>query len=179
MLAASLILVGCSSPQSTESPSGQAAEISVAPAAGEIIAGSGYSYSVPEGWAIPAGLTLQGVDTFAGDLTDDDGFVDNVNVVLSPRGLLTADEVESAGVAELEAVGGLDVTVRDRVIVTGSESAHLSALLTSDGSRYYVEQYYLSDVSQSFVVTFSYSTGVAASDRESLAESVLASWSWE
>jgi len=179
-VAAAALLAGCSSPAGGgDAPDNDVEEVEAAPAAGVLISGDGYSYSVPEGWDVPdTDASTIGADTLAADLTDADGFADNVNVVLSPAGAVTADQVEAAGAGELEGAGATDVEVRDRVQVAGSESAHLTAALTSQGASYSIEQYYLTDDDQTYVVTFSFSPTVDDDAREDLAESVLASWAW-
>ncbi|MDY0912948.1 hypothetical protein [Rathayibacter festucae] len=172
-----VLLAGCSSPAGD---SGSDADtIDTAAATGDTISGDGYSYSVPEGWGAPdADPATMGADTLAADLTDTDGFADNVNVVLSPAGEVSADQVEGAGVTELENAGATDVEANDRVVVAGAESAHLSANLTASGATYAVEQYYVTDDGQTYVVTFSFSPTVDDDQREAVAESVLASWAW-
>lgn len=174
--AALVLLAGCSSTSGSDS---EVDEIDAAPAAGVEIAGEGYSYSVPEGWDVPdTDPTSIGADTLAADLTDTDGFSDNVNVVLSPAGAITPEQVEGTGADELSGAGATEVEVNDRVQVAGAESAHLSASLTAQGASYSIEQYYLTQNEQTFVVTFSFSPTVDDDDREDLAESVLASWTW-
>jgi hypothetical protein len=186
LLAASLTLVGCSvvAPPAPGTGSGggdtgTGTEITTDPATGELITGTGYSYNVPEGWGVPdAAAENPQLDTVAADLTDDDGFADNINVLLSPAGVLTPDVVESAGVSELEQYGATDVTVEPRLTIAGAESSHLSALFSSQGLDYRVEQYYPTQGDQTYVVTFSFSQDVSEADRIALAESVLATWAW-
>ena len=178
VLATALVLAGCSvlppAPDTdTEAPTSDAA-----PATGELISGDGYTYNVPEGWGPPPQDVSSGADTLALDLTDDDGFSDNVNVLLSPAGSITADQVEQAGPPELEDSGATDVEVRPRLAIAGEESAHLSALFTQGGATYQIDQYYPTHDGQTYVVTFSFSQTVSQGDREDLAESVLASWAW-
>lgn len=192
VVAASLVLTGCSlgipesSSPSSPSPSAEQAEpsggaggLDVEPAAGETITGSGYSYVVPEGWGVPAqsvpGFTP---DTLAANLQDTDGFADNVNTLKSPAGVVAPEVVESAGVEELKSVGATDVIVGERVLVAGAESAHLSTELTNSGTTYGVEQYYVSNAEQTYVVTFSFSQTVPAEERVRIAESVLVTWVW-
>lgn len=161
----------------TSEPAAEAAEITVAPATGETFEGTGYTFTAPEGWAdITAELAGSGVDFAAGDANDADGFADNLNVVISPAGAVSADEIEPAAKGELE-TQATDVTVRDRVMVAGSEAAHLSAVLASEGTDYQIEQYYVASSDQTFVVTFSFSPTVSEADRNDLALSVLATWS--
>jgi hypothetical protein len=184
LVAAAVTLAGCSllpgAPTVDPAPSTTSAPpSSVAPATGATITGDGYSYQVPEGWDVPeAPVPGFDPDSIALDHTDDDGFSDNVNVILSPAGAITADQVESIGVSELEGVGATEVQVNDRISVAGAESAHLSALLSSNGTGYQIEQYYPTNAGQTYVVTFSFSETVTQTDRVALAESVLASWVW-
>jgi hypothetical protein len=133
---------------------------------------------VPEGWGIPDAGDNPQLDSVAADLTDDDGFSDNINVLLSPAGELTPDVVESAGVSELEQYGATDISVEPRLTIAGAESSHLSAIFSSQGLEYRVEQYYPTNGGQTYVVTFSFSTDVSDADRIAVAESVLASWTW-
>jgi hypothetical protein len=177
-LALAVALAGCSSPATTASGD-SAPSLDAAPAAGETISGNGYTYALPADWGVPSDVGgVSGFDTLAADLTDDDGFADNVNVVISPAGVITAEQVESQGVDELESAGASDVTVKDRVSVAGAESAHVSARLATQGVEYLVEQYYVSSEDQTYVVTFSFSPDGPEGDRREVAESVLASWSW-
>lgn len=173
--ALALLLTGCTSAGSGS----DVEELEAAPAAGVEITGDGYTYAVPDGWDIPdTDPSSIGADTLAADLTDTDGFSDNVNVVLSPAGAVTAEQIESTGVDELTGAGATDVEVEDRVQVAGTESAHLSGALTAQGASYSIEQYYLTQDDQNYVVTFSFSPTVDDDARQDLAESVLASWTW-
>jgi hypothetical protein len=192
LLAASLVLTGCSfSTSGSSTPAGEpsaessapstqeSSGLDAAPATGETITGDGYTYVVPEGWAVPdqevAGFNP---DTLAANRQDTDGFADNVNVLKSPAGLVTPDLVESAGVTELEGAGATDITVDDRVTIAGSESAHLSASMSSEGVTYGIEQYYVSTDDQTYIVTFSFSDTVTPDERRAVAESILVTWTW-
>jgi len=119
-----------------------------------------------------------GTDTLAVDLDDTDGFSDNVNVILSPAGAISSEQIEDAGVTELENAGAEGVEARPRIAIAGEESAHLTALFSTDGVEYQIDQYYPTHDGQTYIVTFSFSPDVPAADREDLAESVLASWTW-
>ncbi len=170
-IAGILSLAACANGDTT------AEELSAEPATGTTIAGDGYTYVVPEGWTVP-GDTGFDLDSVAMDSEATGNFASNVNVLLSPGGKLTADEVEEAAIPELESVGATDVTVHDRLTIAGSESAHLSAQLAQQGVEYVSEQYYLSDEDQTYVVTFSFAGDTAVEDRRSVAESVLVTWEW-
>lgn len=183
LAASALVLAGCSlaAPQAPDTGGDTGGDVptsDAAPATGELITGDGYSYNVPDGWGLPPQDVGSGSDTIALDLTDDDGFSDNVNVLLSPAGTITSDQVEEVGVDELEGAGATGVEVRPRVGVAGEESAHLTATFTQSGATYQIDQYYPTHDGQTYVVTFSFSETVSQADREALAESVLASWTW-
>lgn len=149
-----------------------------APATGTKIEGTGYSFNAPEGWDVPPNANGAQADSFAGDLTDQDGFADNVNVALSPSGAVTPEQIETVGVKELESVGASDVTVGERAEIAGSESAHLSASMKVGEISYVVDQYYLTRDDQTYVVTFSFSPDVSAADRATITDPTLASWTW-
>ncbi|MFD3443579.1 DUF308 domain-containing protein [Microbacteriaceae bacterium 4G12] len=193
-LIVALVMIGASSPavragvDSVRSlagipaaPSPPAPPLSTAdlvPMADGLITGDGYSYSVPAGWGVPENAPAD-VDTFAMDLTAPADWADNVNVVISPSGVVTADDVESAGVDGLEDGGATDVMAHDRVTVAGSESAHITASFDFDGLEYDIHQYYLTRDDQTYIVTFSYSKSVAEADATRVAASVLTSWVWD
>lgn len=181
ILAASLLLAGCGGADSPEGSGGPAESGSSQPAAtGDTITGTGYTYNVPEGWGEPE-QSIPGFtpDSLAADLTDTDGFADNINVILSPAGEVTAEQVETAGVAELEGAGYGDVTIEDRVQVAGSEAAHLSATLTQGDTTSAMNQFYVNADGQTYIVTFSYNVDVSDADRAAVYDAVLASWAWD
>ncbi|MFS0868255.1 hypothetical protein AB3M83_13085 [Microbacterium sp. 179-B 1A2 NHS] len=183
VLASAIALAGCSTaaPEVEESQAPTASAPAVAPAAGGTVEGDAYVFSTPEGWGFPEEAP-EGYDEtmFSADLTDTDDFTDNLNVITSPAGEITPEQVESDGVAELENVGATDVTVLDRVTAGGVESAHLTAGFASpEGVEYTIDQYYLTDAGQTHIVTFSFSPDVPQEDRDALAQSVLATWQWK
>ncbi|MFB8891286.1 MULTISPECIES: hypothetical protein [Microbacterium] len=201
LVSAALLLAGCggqpgdtaasgdagasSAPSSSSSSSSAPAASApdVAPASGEMITGTGYSFSVPEGWAIPEQELpgMEQVDVFVADLSDPSAtFADNVNVVLSPAPqAISADDVEKYGVEELEGqAGATDVTVQERTSIAGGESAHITASVTQQDVTYNVDQFYPSHDDQTYVVTFSFSPDVSEADRAAVYDAVLASWAW-
>lgn len=189
LLLAALALGGCAAPAASSggvaeatpeaTRTSSAATLDAEPATGDLITGDGYSYTVPEGWAVPE-QEVSGFapDTYVVDLQDADGFADNVNVIASPAGLLSADRVEEAGVSELEAAGATAIEVKDRVLVAESEAVHVTASIETAGTAYALEQYYVSDDDQTYIVTFSFSESLAAADRDAIAGSVLVTWAW-
>lgn len=198
LISAALLLAGCggqaddtaasgdagASPAPSSSSSAPAASApDVAPASGETITGTGYSFSVPEGWAVPE-QALPGaerLDVFVADLSDPTAaFADNVNVVLAPEGqTVTPEQIEKEGIEQLKTqAGATDVAVAQRTVIAGGESAHITASVTQQGGSYNVDQFYASNDDRTYVVTFSFSPDVSDADRAAVYDSVLASWAW-
>ena len=75
-------------------------------------------------------------------------------------------------------VGATEVEVRPRVTIGGIESVHISAQLSRNGTTFWTEQYLPIDSGTAYTTTFSFGESVAQGDREALAESVLATWTW-
>ena len=151
--------------------------LSVDPATGVLLTGTGYSFNAPEGWTVPSD-TPPAADVFAVAPPDADGFYNTVNVLFAPANGESAETVEIKGVAYLEGIGATDVQVRPRVAVAGSESVHFSAGRSSNGASYRSEQYIVTANGQDYTVTFVFNITLSQADREALAESALASWTW-
>ncbi|PUA80988.1 hypothetical protein C7S10_11400 [Nocardioides currus] len=134
---------------------------------------------MPKNWGKP-GRTVPGFDpdSAAFDLRDTDEFTDNINVIASPTGRISPDEIEDGVQEELERTGATDVEVHDRVVIAGEESAHVSGGSSVNDVDYIVEQYYVSNDDQTFVVTFSFSPDVPAKKRTRVTDSTLSTWTW-
>jgi len=167
-----------SAPSNSSSASSQPADTGVAPATGSVVSGDGYSYTIPVGWAQQDAALAPGTDTVAADGAPTGPFANNVNVVLSPAGAFTPDNVEAAAGNELETAGATEVQVLDRVTVAGEETAHVTAVMTVSDLTYRIHQYYVTSDDQTYVVTFSAAVDVPDEEMISTAESVLATWTW-
>lgn len=166
---------GCSEASSTaEAPRG-----STSVASDREFTGTGYGYDVPRGWDSPAqdvpGFDL---DTFAVDRRDNDGFTDNVNVILAPGRAMPPRQTEVSAKRELAAAGARRISVNDRVRVAGVVSPHLSAVMSLNSTPYAIDQYYVTANGQTYLVTFSFSRDVRAGDRAEVMDAVLTSWVW-
>ena len=180
-------LAGCFSPSPISPTTGETTPtteesappaISVDPATGELLTGTGYSFNAPEGWVVPPDAPPQ-ADVFAVAPPDADGFYNTVNVLFAPSIGDDAETMEIRGVAYLESIGATDVQVRPRVAVAGIESVHISAARTSsNGVNFRSEQYLVPADGVDYTVTFAFSDTMSQADREALAESALASWTW-
>lgn len=185
VVASVMLLTGCFSSQIQESTDGgttsstssepQASE--QAPA-GPVVEGTGFRFTAPDGWVEadppPTGADVAAIAEDAGD----DGFADNVNVVLAPSGLVSLDTVEEQVPVELTAGGATDLVVGDRVEVADTQAAHFTATANAPQGSYTVEQYVFSSSDQTYVVTFSFSVEVAPEDRLRVSDAVLATWAW-
>ncbi|MCW2768849.1 MAG: hypothetical protein JWR27_282 [Aeromicrobium sp.] len=189
-LLAGLALAGCggndSDGSSGDSGSGKdstsaAPANDAEPSDGDTVKGKGYAFNAPKGWEVPK-QDIPGTeqtDTFVADLTDADGFADNINVIrLDPAPIKDLDPLEKALIKELVGAGAKNVKAGDRLDVDGDAAVHISSKLTQQGASYLTEQYNPIHDGVSYVVTFSFSTDVSQSDRDKTAESVLASWNW-
>jgi hypothetical protein len=193
LLVTALALTGCAAPSgdagkdektttessaSAEPDAGAARELDAAPATGETVSGTGYTFVAPQGWGMPAGgIPGFDPDAFVANLQDADGFTDNLNIILSPIGPFTPDQIEATALVELKATA-TDVEVKERVMIGGVESVHVGAAMAVGETSSAVEQYYVSSDEEGYVVTFGFSETVPEADREALAESVLVTWEW-
>ncbi|MCK6079129.1 hypothetical protein KZX37_00680 [Microbacterium sp. EYE_5] len=180
LVLAALVMTGCGGRSDAETPPSATSDLpAIAPADGETVAGEAYGFTLPQGWGFPDGAPdTFDETTFAAFLDDQDDFADNLNIITSPAGEVSPEQVESVGVDELEGAGATDVTVLDRVTAAGQETAHLTAGFEQDGVEYQIDQYYLTDAGQTYIVTFSFSPDVSQEDRDQIAQSVLATWQW-
>lgn len=148
---------------------------------GRTVEGTDYSYSLPDGWEVPT-QDIPGTeqtDSFAADLTDTDGFSDNINVIrLDPAPVDDLDDLEKGLTDELEKAGSQDVSVRDRTEVDGDETVHIASTQSQQGKQYLTEQYNAIHDGVSYVITFSYSDTVSENDRDDISESILDTWKW-
>lgn len=193
-LMSSLALAGCGgsdsgsdSDKSEKTPSSSASSTAAAPtsdvepANGKTITGAGYSYSLPEGWDLPKKKIpgTEATDTFAADLTDTDGFADNINVIkqstIPPKPI---GEFKDELGDQLKAAGGQNVEVKEVGQVAGEESLHISSTQGADKILNLTEQYFVVHDGSTYFITFSHSPDVSEQDRADVAQSVLATWKW-
>lgn len=149
------------------------------PATGAAQSGDGYTYNAPEGWAKPPqsvpGFTP---DTIVANLSDKDGFADNVNTVVDTTvpAEISLDDLEAGAAKSLKSVGATNVSVEDRTDVAGKQAIHITSELAV-GGPHDVDSYFVTNGKKWVAVTFS-SNDLDAAERQELADSVLASWSW-
>lgn len=185
VLVASLALAGCT-PSLPDLPDVPGAPAAAAPAdaapviegaAGDIVEGSGYTFIGPAGWTVRTGASAQPIDAVVMNMRDTDGFADNINVLITP-GTVEPGEMEAVAAKQLKSAGFKNVTVRGRTVVAGSVTTHVSATAEVNDKAYLIEQFYVGDGGKVYVVTFSFSTTVSATDRGELTGSVLKTWGW-
>jgi hypothetical protein len=144
---------------------------------GPKIRGTGYTYRAPKGWG-PSEVPGLNPDSFAANLGDRDGFADNINVIVSPAGRMSADEAEDLAERELAAVGAKKFEAHPRVSLAGDRVAHTSASMSMNDTTYTVEQFYPSHGDNTYVVTFAFSSDVKALHRYVITTATLDSWTW-
>jgi hypothetical protein len=187
--AAALVLTACgggddsgddggSKDSSSSSSQGAKDASDVEPASGERVEAKGFSYSVPEGWKENKDLQ-GGAITLSIDMTDKDGFADNVNVVTDPTITnLEGDQLADALTRSLKNANVKEVSVRDPFVVDGKEAVHTTGLFNLNGNEYRVDQYTLAVDGTGYVITFSHNKEMSEADRDAVDHSILASWTW-
>lgn len=163
------------SPSETTSPSESTSEEPTS--SGSTVTGTGYTFDVPEGWseqAYPEGAAAQTPDAFAANGADNDGFTDNVNVLLSPVKDVTEEMIEQEFAAQ-----NAKVNFEENVTISGSDSLHATTTMTVSGVDYDIEQFYPADSEgQVYVVTFSFSPELPQEDRDQVIDQTLGTWTW-
>jgi hypothetical protein len=192
-LVSTLTLAGCgggsdsdggdspSTDKTSSAPSSDAPKDDVEAPDGDTITGTGYTFAVPQDWAVPEQEIpgTEATDAFAANLKDADGFSDNVNVIrLDPAPVDDLDQLEDGLSAELKRAGSKDVEVGDRTEVDGDEAVSITSVQSQNGTNYLTDQFNAIHDGVSYVITFSFSETVSAEDRQKLAASVLSSWKW-
>lgn len=149
-----------------------------ASAADGAIVGSGYTYSVPEGWGQneDTAALAGSADTLAIDLAATGTFANNVNTIVS-TGEFTPEMFEASS-SELESAGATDIAVGDRVMLDGVEAGHLTSTMTQSGVTYLVEQFAAARGGVTYIVTFSFATDSTEAERSDAINIVLGSWTW-
>ncbi|ALX03365.1 hypothetical protein [Aeromicrobium erythreum] len=167
-----------SASSSTDGGDSSAPAPTAKPADGDRVEADGFSYAVPEGWKENkngAGAAL----SLAIDVTDKDGFADNVNVVSDPTIVnVKGKQLEDALVKVLKNANAQEIEVRDPLTIDGQEAVHTTALFNLNGNEYRVEQYTLAVDGKGYVITFSHNKDLSEADRDAVDQSILASWSW-
>jgi hypothetical protein len=182
-LGLALTLTGCggSDASSGSAPKPSASKTSAAaPATGNPVKGTGYSYTAPKGWRPPS-QKVPGLapDTFIGDPSDKDGFTDNINViVVDPAPVDDIGTLEKGAKKELEGAHATDIKLLDRQQVDGTAAVHLTSGFRQNNVKYLVDQFSMIHDKVIYTVTFSFSATVTPEKQDELAQSVLSTWKW-
>lgn len=152
--------------------------LSVAPATGVLITGTGYTFHAPSGWTLPTSSVQ--ADSYAISATPNmGGLYDTINVLIQPTNHDSFNAEEQHGVEYLQqVVGATAIQVRPRVEIAGAEAVHISSLQTQRGIVRRDEQYLVTHDGTDLTITFNFDEAEPQPDRETLAEAVLASWTW-
>jgi hypothetical protein len=135
-----------------------------------------FTYTVPPGWEESEESRAL---SLAIDLQDKDGFSDNINVVRDNTvAAVDGDQLEKSVENVLQSVNATGISVKDRIEIDGEEAVHVGAVFESNGKKYRTEQYAVSHRDKGYVVTVSFSPDVPEAQRDTVSESILATWSW-
>lgn len=147
------------------------------PADGTVISNDDFSFTLPDGWAESEQSRAL---SLAVDLEDQDGFPDNIHVVMD-RTLVELDAAALEDAAEdiLADGSATQITTKQPVQIDGAEAVHTSAYFELSDPRYRTEQYAVVHDETGYVVTLSFSPDVGAAERDKISESILATWEWE
>jgi hypothetical protein len=145
-------------------------------ASGTEITTDEFTYTVPPGWEESEESRAL---SLAIDLQDKDGFSDNINVVRDNTvAAVDGDQLEKSMENVLQSVNATGISVKDRIEIDGEEAVHVGAVFESNGKKYRTEQYAVSHRDKGYVVTVSFSPDVPEAQRDTVSESILATWSW-
>lgn len=165
---------------SSSCPAPKPRVITVPEATGILITGTGYTFHAPAGWTLPP--QPMKADSYAVSAQPDaNGVYDTVNVLVGTLNTDTlADQQQRAAQYLEQVIGATQVKIRPRVEIAGEESVHISSVLSHQGIAEWSEQYSVSHGGATLTISFGFARSAESqTDREALAESVLASWAWD
>ena len=139
-----------------------------------------FTFIPPDGWEdISDEPTVAQAEIAYRDDEPVNGFAPNVNVIRTSGPKMSVEDLEEAGIAELEAGGFQDVAADDPYEVDGEESPVVTSLASQQGITYQTRQYYAQYDGAYYIITFSFSPDVADDEVVEVSESIIDSWRWE
>lgn len=137
-----------------------------------------FTFIPPDGWG-DISDEVAGAEIAYRDDEPVNGFAANINVIRTSGPKMSVEDLEEAGIAELEGGGFEDVTADDPYEVDGVESPVVSSLANQQGVTYQTRQYYAQYDGAYYIITFSFSPDVADDEVVEVSESIIDSWRWE
>lgn len=160
----------------TPTPTNGTTPLSAEPADGSVISNDDFSYTVPDGWQESEQSRAL---SLAVDVNDNDGFVDNINVVTDSTIVgMQGAELEETAEQMLGDASATRIRARPPVQIDGEEAAHTSAFIELSFPNYRIEQYAVAHDETGYVVTLSFSPDVPSAERDKISESILTTWKW-
>lgn len=139
-----------------------------------------FTFIPPDGWEdISDEPTVAQAEIAYRDEEPVNGFAANVNIIKTPGQKMSVEDLEEAGIAELEAGGFSDVAADDPYEVDGEESPVVTSTATQQGITYQTRQYYAQYDGAYYIITFSFSPDVDQDEVVDVSESIIDSWRWE
>lgn len=146
-----------------------------------VMTGTGYAYEAPSEWTDQtkvAQQTAPQIDSTVARNADNDGFADNVTVVvIDPSPVQEIEDIPATLEGSLDGGGFKDL---GKTTVGGEDASHITAQPTIPGGTgtYELERYDVIKDGKLFGIEFSFSKDVSEDERRSVAEDVIASWTW-
>ena len=139
-----------------------------------------FTFIPPDGWEdISDEPTVAQAELAYRDEEPVNGFAANVNIIKTPGQKMSVEDLEEAGIAELEAGGFSDVAADDPYEVDGEESPVVTSTASQQGITYQTRQYYAQYDGAYYIITFSFSPDVDQDEVVDVSESIIDSWRWE
>ena len=187
LLLMAALLVGCGSDDSDSNDSGTSTERGSKGDSSDdqkdedrddAVGTDDFSFITPDGWE-DISDEVSGAEIAYRDDEPVNGFAANVNVIRTSGPKMSVEDLEEAGIAELEAGGFQDVAADDPYEVDGEESPVVTSLATQEGVTYQTRQYYAQYDGAYYIITFSFSPDVDDAEVVDVSESIIDSWRWE
>jgi hypothetical protein len=176
-----------SSPSSSTSESASAGPSSTAqPATGKAMTGTGYGYSLPDGWE---DITTQlkqnqpGIDTGGRAKPATPPFTANMNTLTTPSkvsGDPSKADLDALAAQIKGEVASLAPTIETKphFSIGGAPAVHQEGNANSSGTKFYLVQYFAIYKGNNYGITFAFPKSTTAGEREKIVQPVLASWKW-
>lgn len=137
-----------------------------------------FTFIPPDGWD-DISDEVTGADIAYRDDEVVNGFSANINVIKTPGTKKSVEDLQEAGIAQLEGEGFEDVAADDPYEVDGEESPVVTSLATQQGVTYQTRQYYAQHDGAYYIITFSFSPDVDDDEVVEVSESIIDTWRWE
>lgn len=156
------------------------------PARGLAMSGTGYTYHLPKSWEDISGQLKKnqpGIDTGGRAKPTTPPFTANLNTLTTPSqisGEPTQSDLDKLATQIKGEVASLAPSIKTlpRATIAGSPAVHQEGDATSQGTKFFLIQYFAVRNGANYGVTFAFPAKTSPAEREKVVQPVLASWSW-